>query len=1040
MKNFPFLLLVLITLAHNAISQTATGVVTQVPCNNDGIYSVSTTGLTPPLTFTYYVNGNSITHSNVNSTSDQLTNFGMGVNAWISVNVTDGTNWAWTSNNYTPSFAFALFSTSPVCPATMGTLTATRTSGSMGPFSITWTNTQTLLTYTGNNATVPVGEYSVEIIDQNTGCVLEILDSAASVQQLSNVTASISTTAASCTNGTATATPSGGVAPYTFLWANGASTASISGLSRGWYSLEITDAQGCKGYTGAWIQQNPNIYVNTTVTNATCLQSDGSAIAFGSGGVNPYTYAWSNGQTSQTATNLTGGSYETVIATDANGCTGTGYAYIGTNTPITVTYTATKSSCTSPTGSATLTVTGGTTPYNVVWYTNPNTTGMTISNVSPGTYSFKVTDAVGCIRTGTAYVPPISTIYANVQASNATCPNSNGTATAIVSGTNPPFTYLWSTGATTSQITGLSAGSYTCEITDAAGCSVTKRAYVKTNSPINVAVTTTPASCIFNTDGAAVSRVTGGTAPYTYSYTNGTTSPNASNLGVGRYWLTVTDANGCSASRYFYIADAKTTNNCYCTITGTVYLDANTNCTKDAGENGIENIMVHCSGYGYTFTNANGEYSFQVPTGSYTITEQVNAYYPLASCQSNGISVSVVAASNCSTVVDIANDMNIINDLKITTMNATIPPVPGYSYQQKVVVKNMGTVTESGIQMGYVHDGQLSFTNSTLSSLTQLNSTNAPYSYSVQSGFPTLAPSASTVMFMNYNTPANLPLNTGVVFYDSVANTAPIDVNWLLDYSPWNNVNTYQTTVVGSYDPNYKEVTPKGEGEEGTIPSEVTEFDYTIHFQNEGTYFARNIYITDQLDEDLDWTTFVPGYSDYDYTVRISEDGLVTFTFENINLPWKSQYGDALSSGLVNYSISRKASNPQGTEFTNTANIYFDFNPPIITNTTLNTLNDYVSVEEIDNVVTTSDAVTIDLYPVPAKDFVTIRVNNVSQKETASLRIIDMVGKVILNEYISLHEGTTIVDQNLSNLNTGTYLTLIQFSDGSVITKKLFVY
>lgn len=1037
MKKLSLLLIFLLSFALSAISQTATGVVTQVPCNNNGIYTVTTTGIPLPITYTYYVNGTSVIHSNINSATDQLVNFGMDNSGFIYCQASGGGLNAWAQNTYTPSFTFYTSGISPVCPATMGTVTATQISGTPGPFTYNWTNTQTLLSYSGNNATVPIGEYEVVITDQTTGCVLQISDSAIYIQQLSNVTGTVNVTPASCTNGTATVVASGGMAPYTYLWATGATSSTITGLSQGYYPVTITDAQGCQSnFVGAFIQQNPRITVNTTVTNATCLQTDGSAIAFGSGGVGPYTYAWSNGQTGNTATNLSGSTSYTVIATDANGCSGQRSAWIQTNTPINVTYTSTASQCTSATGSVSLAVTGGTAPYTYLWINNSTATGATLTNVAPGTYAFQVTDAVGCIRTGTAVVSPISTINASVQASTVVCPNTTGTATAVVNGSNPPFTYLWSNGATTSQITGVGLGSYSCVITDGVGCSVTKSASVRAVSPIRIAVSATPATCLYNTDGSATASATGGLAPYTYSYTNGSTTANATGLGVGRYWVTVTDANGCSSRRHFWITNAATSTSCYCTISGTVYVDANTNCNLDAGEAGLQNIMIHCSGFGYTFTDANGNYSFQVPTGTYTISQQVHAYYPLAACQSNSNSVSVVAAAGCNTVMDMANDVTVIHDLKVLTLNSTLPPIPGNNYRQKVIVKNEGTVVENGLQMGYEHDSQMPFANSTLPSFMQVNSMGAPYNYSVQTGFPTLNPNATNVMLLNYNTPTNIPLGTSVSFYDTVANMASIGVNWLLDYSPWNNVNTYQTTVIGSYDPNYKEVYPKGEGPQGTITSDVTELDYTIHFQNEGTYFAQNISVTDQLDSDLDWTTFRPGYSDYAYTTTISEGGLVTFTFANINLPWKSAYGDELSSGLVNYSIQRKSTNPQGTEFTNTADIYFDYNPPITTNTTLNTLNDPAN-SVIDDL---SDAITVDVYPVPAKDLISIRVNHVSKNAAATLTILDMVGSVIMSGNIDLNEGSTTVTQNLSGLAQGTYVARIQFENGSYIAKKVVLY
>lgn len=278
-------------------------------------------------------------------------------------------------------------------------------------------------------------------------------------------------------------------------------------------------------------------------------------------------------------------------------------------------------------------------------------------------------------------------------------------------------------------------------------------------------------------------------------------------------------------------------------------------------------------------------------------------------------------------------------------------------------------------------------------------------------------------------------MGTLVNYYDSVASAAPIVTEWLLDNSPWNNVQLFQPTVISSYDPNYKEVTPRGIGAQGFIPMDTKEFDYTIHFQNEGTYFAQNISVTDQLDADLDWTTFKPGYSDYDYTTTVSETGLVTFKFANINLPWKSQYGDVLSSALVQYSIKPKANLAEGTVFTNTADIYFDYNEPITTNTTVNTLSETASVEESASV----EAVTVDLYPVPVSDQLTIRVNNVSKSESATVSIIDLTGKVVLTDSVNLGEGSTIVTKSLSNLTIGTYLTRIQFENGSSIVKKIMV-
>jgi hypothetical protein len=1040
MKKLNFLVLLMGFFTLSVQGQSVTGTITQQPCNNDGIYEATATGFNLPITYTYYLGGQVIaTHSNVNSFTDQLTNIPMPPSTLSAfrVHASDGSNHDYSPYIYLSSqFDFYSSITDATCPSNMGNLEAVYVSGTTGPFTFNWENHQTLVSYPGNNIPAPVGNYTVTITDQTTGCA--ITTDSIVINQISDVLASVNTTNADCTDGTATVTPSGGTAPYTYLWMNGATSQTISGLAQTYATVVVTDVDGCQSNTaGASVNQTTTISVTNSTTPATCLQSDGSSILFPTGGTPPYTYSWDNGQTGNTGTNLSQGGYN-IIVTDANGCFGTEYVYVSASTPVTTTLSVTQSSCTVADGSATVTPAGGTAPYTIEWNTFPTVTGASISNMTAGAYSFTVTDAVGCVRTGAANIPFESNVYLNLYGSSITCPNTTGDITSWVSGNNPPFTYSWSNGATTEDIIGVSIGSYSCIVTDALGCTKTKSASISSQSDMNIGFTVTNVSCVFNADGAVTANVTGGTAPFTYSYSNGSMLNTATGLEMGTYSLTVTDANGCSKTQSFTIGNANTDASCYCTIEGIVYVDDNANCVIDGGETGIENMMIHCSGQGYTFTDANGYYSFEVPTGTYTITEQTHPNYSFSSCQNANTTVNITASAGCVSTVNISNQVNVISDLKVLTVNANIPPVPGNVYQQKVIIENIGTTTETDVQFGYEHDGQLTYQNSSSPLLIQ---DGGPTNYGIHTGFPTLNANTTEIILINYNTPTNIPIGTEVIFHDSVANMAPIDVNWLLDETPWNNVNTYGTTSIASYDPNYKEVSPKGVDAPGYIPSDVTEFNYTIHFQNEGTYYAQNIYITDQLDDDFDWTTLSPGYSDYSYTTTVSETGLVTFTFADIHLPWKSGFGDALSSGLINYSIDRKPNLPQGTEFTNTANIYFDYNAPITTNTTLNTLNDsiFLELDEVDNGQAKIEDKTMDIYPVPAQDFITIRVNNLIKNEHATLNAIDLMGNIIQSEKISLSGGSNMVTQNVSRLATGTYLTQVLFEDGSFLVKKVVV-
>ena len=1019
-------------------AQTMTGSVTQ-PCNNNGQISVSVTGLTPPISYTYtnFAALSPVTiHAGINSTSDNLSgifayqNMALNGNLWT-VNASDGTNSVAQTFTIVPPFTFATTVSAVSCPALSSA--QANFSGGTAPYSCVWTNLTTFQTYATNPAALANGQYGLQVTDA-AGCkVTSSTDSSAIyVYNFSNLQVNVTGTQANCANGTAAATASNAVAPYFYLWSNGATSQSISGLTQGYVNCVITDATGCSGSGGYYVTQVVTLNYNSTTTNATCLQSNGAILSFVNGGTAPYTYAWSNGATTQNLSGLSSGSYIVQI-TDATGCLGTGYNYVSSSTPISVTFSATPSSCTSPTGSATLTPTGGVAPYTIVWNTYPTAiNGPIISNVVSGIYAFKVTDANGCIQTGQAYVPPVSTIYAGLNPSYVLCPATSGSINASVSGSNPPFTYAWSNLATTSAINSVTLGIYSCVITDAVGCSVTKNVFLQQNSSVNLSYASTPASCLYAADGAIAANATGGTSPYTYNWSNGQTGANATGLTTGNYFVVATDANGCS-----YLGDPWTSvgynaanNSCYCTITGTVYVDANNNCTQNPGESGVQNIQIHCSGLGYTYTDANGVYSFLAPTGSYIVTESVQQIYPLAACQSNNQSVSVVASANCVSPVNFANNLVVIHDLHLftTSMNQ---PVPGNAYSQQVIIQNDGTATESAVQFGYKHDGQLNFAGCTPWALTQQNAVTYPDWYSITSGFPSLSPGAYSSALISYSVPTNIPLNTTVNFFDSVAQIAPIGTSWLTDNTPWNNVENYATTVVGSFDPNFKEVSPKGTGPQGNIMLHDSILTYVIHFQNTGNYYAQNIVVVDTLDTDLNLSSLRPGFSDHQHTTTMSDNGVVKFTFKSINLPWQALFGDAGSSGMLTYSVKLKRNLPLGTQIKNKAAIYFDYNEPVNTNSTLNTLAAPLSVKELNG-----DTYQVALFPNPANNYFTLEITS-AQCDNGVLSILDVAGREVSAKNITLQTGRNSLVESISHLQNGIYF--VQIKAEQVLTSKKLV-
>ena len=1027
-KIIPLLLFVLF--AATSFGQVATFTVTTTPCNHDGVLTATLTGVTPPLSVTWTTDGTSgtsTTTTGVTSLTVSLTGYSGGP---VNIMATDGSSHE--SFGYFPGaapFTYTITPTNAVCPA-LGSIDVS-VSGGTTPYTYSWYNEATSsVVGTVNPLSVPAGTYGVEITDAH-GCVYGSMDEMDSetVWSIAPFTVPVTTTVASCTNGSVTVgTLTGGTTPYTYLWSNAATTSAITGLTMGSYSVVVTDAAGCSATAYAYVTQSITISAPVTSTPATCTAADGAVIAFGSGGLPPYTYLWSNSATTQSQTGLASGSYD-VTVTDANGCIGTGYGYVNVSTPITVTYSVTPSLCTSPTGSATLTIAGGTTPYTTDWYCTPPQTGVSATGLAAGDYFFHIVDALGCVQTGTAAIPPVDVITASFSATSALCTTASGSLSVTPSGGTTPYTYSWSTSGTGSSISGVAGGTYSVNITDHSGCSVTKHGYVPIYSPMTVGISSTEASCIFTADGSITATAAGGTTPYSYNWSTGAATSTISSLATGRYWLSVSDAAGCRVDDIYddlgYDASATS---CYCTISGTIYDDANNNCVQDAGEAGIPNIQVYCSGIGYTYTDLSGNYSFKVPSGTYTVSETVLAFYPLSSCQLNNISVTAVASSGCTHTVNFANGISTIHDMHVSTWDYNLP-IPGHTYNQAVIISNDGTVTESSVLSGYKTDGQL-YTPTFVSGGIFTGGSNY---YNTAAGFPTLTPGNAESFLVSYNTPTGIPLGTSVLFKDSVVYTAPM-TNWLTDYSPWNNVDYFSTYVVAAYDPNFKEVSPKGTGASGIIYAKDSVLEYMVHFQNTGTAPAENIVIVDTLDNNLDWTTLRPVYMSGKCKVTLNQVGtykIATFTFPDINLPTATAE-PVTSNGMFTYTIHTQRGLAIGSTFQNSASIYFDYNAPIKTNKTLNTLGSSTGITPVP-----ASQGSFLIYPNPAQKTFNAVINS-NGTGTADLQVADVAGRVLISKTITLQNGAQTINVDASQMAPGVYfVTCIQ--NGASQTQKLVI-
>ncbi len=993
---------------------------TSATCPTLGTLTGTVTGGTPPYSYNWvdYFTRTSISTANPAHT---------GTSGYYDLIVTDAAGCVLAGTDsmlylyIAPAFTVSVTSTPAVCPA-LGSATASMSSS--GPFTFQWRNSLSVVMSTTNPASLPADWYFLDVTDAG-GCTSI---GEAYITNTPDFTVSLTSTPANCTNGTLTATVTGGVLPISYYWSTGATTSSITGLSMGHYKVLITDAIGCTNDTldADSVTQSVYIDAHTVATAATCIDTNGSVIVFGSGGLPPYTYLWSNGATTQSVGHL-GMGYLDVIVTDSRGCIGSGFGYVSTSTPIYVSYATTPSSCTAPTGSATLSLAGGTLPYTIHWYTTPMQTGTTATALAAGNYYFDVVDAAGCTQSGWVTVPPIDIISLSFTSSPATCLLSDGSVSVTASMGVPPYTYHWSTGASTASLTGLPHGLYYATVTDANGCSTTNCQEVPYYSPITLGLSTTPASCLYNHDGHIVATATHGTPPYTYS-PGGVSSSSAtiSGLATGPYWVSVTDAIGCATSDYTYVDYNHYDSSCFCLVKGNVYHDINDNCTKDVGEPGINHIQMHCSGFGYDYTDVNGDYYFLVPSGSYTISQHVLSYYPLSSCQANNISYTAVAGTGCRTTINFADSLNPIRDMHISTWDYNHAR-PGFSYTQVSVITNDGTIDETAVLAGYKPDGQIYAPTFVPSGIFA----GSAYYYNTSAGFPTVTPGAGQTFLNTYNVPGSIPLGTTVNFKDTVAYQPPIS-NWLTDYSPWNNVNDFYTTIVGSFDPNFKEVYPKGYSSLGYITTNDSILEYMVHFQNVGSFAAENVVVIDTLSSNLDWTTLKPVFNSNKGTVTVSETGVAKFTFNNINLPPVTAE-PIMSNAFFTYTIKQRPALAVGTQIKNKASIYFDFNAPIVTNTTLNTIRLQTSVPTIENEVVNS----FNLYPNPATNTCMISLNN-AQNGIAEMNMSDITGRSMQTMVLSLEKGKQNIPLSLASLTPGVYFVTIN-GNGLQQTQKLVI-
>lgn len=203
-------------------------------------------------------------------------------------------------------------------------------------------------------------------------------------------------------------------------------------------------------------------------------------------------------------------------------------------------------------GQIAITVDGGNSPFSFLWSNGATTS--TISDLNGGQYQVTVTDSVGCEATGTYTVDEPTEVIYSLTGTDITCPDgSDGSITSQVSGGSPPFTYSWSTGATSPNLSELPAGEYTLTITDDNGCTFTVITTLTQPEPLNVEAETSPATCHDSEDASISLTVSGANGGFQYAWSDGSNSAQIANLAAGTYTVTIADQQDCSFERTYTV-------------------------------------------------------------------------------------------------------------------------------------------------------------------------------------------------------------------------------------------------------------------------------------------------------------------------------------------------------------------------------------------------------------------------------------------------------------------------------------------------------
>ena len=361
---------------------------------------------------------------------------------------------------------------------------------------------------------------------------------------------------------------------------------------------------------------NPQMFIHIDSTNVNCYSgNNGSAIVTMTGGAFPYSYLWSNGQTTNPAVNLTSGNYSVTVTEGSTlHCIVTSQVSLTQpNAPLRIRIDSANNICFGQNeGWINATVSGGTLPYTYLW--NNGLTTDSIVNLLSGIYTVTITDFNHCNLIRNVNISQPNRLAIRIDSSNVSCNGlGNGHINAFVTGGTSPYNYLWNNAITSPGLPNLSPGNYTLTVSDNNGCLAFRQVTIVEPLVLTLRLDSQNIKCYGENNGWTNVAVTGGTNPYTYRWNNGITNALNPNLPPGNYSVHVTDAHNCTTDGYVSVSQPDSLSLHY-SFANVLCYGENSGWLHVTLSGGVSPYQYHWS------NNMNTDSIFNLVAGNYSVT------------------------------------------------------------------------------------------------------------------------------------------------------------------------------------------------------------------------------------------------------------------------------------------------------------------------------------------------------------------------------------------------------------------------------------